>query len=398
MGPLFTLLAVSSCAPEMTQPEQAQDDLSNPTVFAAMETELNKFSNYPCPPELKAILEKAHESLTGVPAAESDAAFICLNEPARYEGMPVDVLVQSDGLGDTFALTMPHEFEEQERENLVRYWVTCADTKGCFGLSLDEKNSPHVFPPELQTSFDEKLRVAGVEAPPSVILDSALTREQAMAEPPCEIPQEISSRQKLIEVQYWGLTEDGKPDEKIHQGQIVVDETRVTDTKEIFDLAFDSRFPIHSVIPVSQFDWHDAKSMKANNTSGFNYRHTGSAKICPGKASAQSSRHASVRPGEMAIDINDRQNPYCTEDAGGKRCEPEGAVYNAEAPGTLTPESAIVKVATARKGSEVKVNLCSGNEWVCTPQEETHQGLGWVWGGNWNHKDWQHLQFSAETK
>ena len=399
MGPLFTLLAATSCAPEITQPEQAQDDLSNPTVFAAMEEEIRNYSNHPCSPEIKEALGRAHERVTLKLLSESDAAFICLNKPARHEGMPVDVLVQSDGLGDTFAFTIPQELQAGEKmDTLMHYLTSCVETRGCLGLSLDENDSPHVFPPELQTSFDEKLKVSGVKTPPSVIVDSNLTWEQALSGSSCEIPKEILDRQKLVTVQYWGLGEDGNPDQKIHQGQIIVDETRVTDTKEIFDVAFDSRFPIHSVIPVVQFDWHDAESMEANNTSGFNYRHTGSAKICPGKASAQSSRHASVRPGEIAIDINAQQNPFCVTDKGGTRCEPEGAVYNPEAPGTLTPESPIIKVATARKGSEVKVNLCSGNEWVCTPKEETLEGLGGVWGGNWNNKDWQHLQFSAEAK
>lgn len=245
----------------------------------------------------------------------------------------------------------------------------------------------------------QKVRVApppkSPSQPASVIVDSNLTKAEALAGSPCLIPKSVMDRQSLVTVQYWGLSKEGEPDAQIHQGQILVDESRVDEVKTIFQVAFDSRFPIHSVIPVSQFGWHDAKSMEANNSSAFNYRGVGSGLTCPTQkvdGTWKASNHAGVSEGVVAIDINDVQNPYCHQNT----CEPSGATYNEAAPGTLTAQSPIIKVATAPKGSSVVVPLCSGLEWDCSPQNEVRTGLGWQWGGVWKNKDYQHLQVTGE--
>jgi len=106
------------------------------------------------------------------------------------------------------------------------------------------------------------------------VIDSSMTLKEALEglDPNC--PETIESNQTLLDVMYY--TTDGL----IHNGQIIIDRRLVDDVDQVFQIAFDIKFPFVSVIPVSQFDWSDADSMAHNNTSGFNYRETtGSRKL-----------------------------------------------------------------------------------------------------------------------
>ena len=182
------------------------------------------------------------------------------------------------------------------------------------------------------------------------IIDSRMTESEAFdgLDPHC--PPDIRNRQRIVTVKYFST------DQKIHQGQIIVDKDLVADVKTFFREALSEKFPIHSVIPVSapkfrkNNRWDDDLSMAADNSSGFNYREkTGGGSL---------SNHAYGR----AIDINTFENPYVK----GKLILPPGANYNPNAGGVFTPESPLVKLM---------------------------QKLGWDWGGNWtNLKDYQHFE------
>jgi peptidoglycan LD-endopeptidase CwlK len=194
---------------------------------------------------------------------------------------------------------------------------------------------------------------ASKRVPEALVVDSAMTENEAFdgLDPAC--PDEIRRRQRVVEVLY--LSFDGK----IHKGQIVVDQDLVDDVKRLFDLSRKEGFPIHSVIPASHSRfrkdgrWDDELSMAANNTSAFNFRaRTGGKKL---------SNHAYGR----ALDINPLQNPYLK----GEVVLPRGANYDPSKPGTLTLHHAIVEVFLVR---------------------------GWEWGGNWKSlKDYQHLEKPA---
>lgn len=227
----------------------------------------------------------------------------------------------------------------------------------------------------------------------TVVVDSALTLEQATHGNHCEGDVRfatVKARQQLVDVLYWGMDDQGQPDKKLHKGQIVVDEVRVKDVQAIFETALRARMPIHSVKPISVYGWHDAESMKDNNTSGWNFRAVGSALTCPQGTSG--SKHASLTPGTIAIDINTVTNPYCHSNGS---CEPAGSHWNSSAPGTLTREHPVVRMATTPRGSTVTVSLCSeqATTWTCTPTPTPVQGLGWSWGGSWTSPDYQHLQY-----
>lgn len=182
------------------------------------------------------------------------------------------------------------------------------------------------------------------------IIDSAMTEREAFdgLDPKC--PEEIRKRQRLVTVSYYST------DGRVHQGQLVVDAELVSDIRKVFALALKERFPVYSVIPISDVRfrkegrWDDELSMEANNTSSFNYREvTGGGRL---------SNHAYGR----AVDINTLFNPYVK----GNLVLPRWAVYDPKVEGTFTADSPVVREFLR---------------------------LGWAWGGNWTSpRDYQHFE------
>jgi hypothetical protein len=180
------------------------------------------------------------------------------------------------------------------------------------------------------------------------IIDSNMTLVEALRKGG---PWQIKKKQEIIDLLYYSF------DGKIHKGQLVIDKRLSGDIREVFKVALRSKFPITSVIPISDYrffkdgKWNDDnQSMLANNTSGYNYR-----TVTGGKSL---SKHAYG----YALDINPIQNPYIK----GSIILPYFAVYDPAKPGTLTADSAVVK---------------------------TFLRLGWTWGGNWKSlKDYQHFE------
>ena len=161
------------------------------------------------------------------------------------------------------------------------------------------------------------------------------------------IPYKVIKDQELINVFYYGF------DGKIHKGQIVCNYLYAEDIKLVFSKLLKDKFPIFSVIPVHIFNWSDAKSMKANNTSCFNYRKS---------SNGQNSEHSKG----LAIDINPFQNPFYSRSS---KVYPKGATYNTNNKGTI------------KKGSKIIMYF---------------KEIGWKWGGNWKYsKDYQHFSSSG---
>ena len=180
------------------------------------------------------------------------------------------------------------------------------------------------------------------------IIDSNITLSEALRK---YAPPEFKEKQRIVDVLYYSF------DGRVHQGQIIIEERLIRDIQEIFRVALDTRFPIASVIPISDDrfykdgEWNaDNQSMRSNNTSAFNYR-----KVTGGKS-------LSMHAYGSAIDINPVQNPYIK----GSVVLPPGAAYDPCKPGTLTRYCPVVK---------------------------TFIRLGWAWGGNWKSlKDYQHFE------
>jgi hypothetical protein len=140
-----------------------------------------------------------------------------------------------------------------------------------------------------------------------------------------------------------------------HAGVIVVHKDAAPAVLEVFRKLYEVGFPIQEVSPIEKYGGDDARSMAANNTSGFNCRGVGGGKTW--------SQHAYG----LAIDLNTVQNPYVK----GERVSPP------EGRGFLDRSAAVPGLIRA------------GDPVVLAFRE-----MGWKWGGNWSSaKDYQH--FSA---
>jgi hypothetical protein len=105
---------------------------------------------------------------------------------------------------------------------------------------------------------------------------------------------------------------------------------------------------------VEAFGGSDRRSMRANNTSGFNCRGV------PGSNSWSEHAYGS------AIDINPVQNPYLPT------------------PGDIQPRRGLRFVDRSRQHPAM---IHEGD-----PVVRAFDGVGWGWGGRWSSlKDWQHF-------
>jgi hypothetical protein len=153
---------------------------------------------------------------------------------------------------------------------------------------------------------------------------------------------------RLIRLRYWGF------DDGAHRGRLVVHRAWARAVAGAFGAIYDARFPIRRMRLVDRYGAVDMRSMKADNTSGFNCRYRGG--VC-----CVWSQHAYGR----AIDINPVENPYI---GSWGVSPPSGAPYVDRSPlrrGMIGPHGAVVRAFTE---------------------------IGWSWGGTWTgSKDYQHV-------
>ena len=176
------------------------------------------------------------------------------------------------------------------------------------------------------------------------IIDSALNLTEALSG--SDISPNIRETLSLINVQY--ISFDGM----LHQGQLVVHKNIAEEVQGIFKEMCVLRFPIEHAIPICRFGCDDETSMRANNTSAFNYR------VIHG--TNEPSNHSQG----LAIDVNPLLNPCIAID---ETLQPATSSYDPAKPGTLTPHSPVVELFTSR---------------------------GWRWLGYRERKDWQHFDIS----
>jgi hypothetical protein len=183
--------------------------------------------------------------------------------------------------------------------------------------------------------------------------DTALAVPSATLQNPLiPTPPELADAMVMLEIMHHTFADE------IKQGHIVVHRLVVDDVRLFFETAFELRFPIHSVIPVSDFGWDDEVSCEANNSSGHNMRYLDDGRM---------SKHGIG----CAFDINPHQNPCYDLDGNSltlelKRIIPKDGAYVPGTPGTLQKGHPLVGLMV---------------------------GLGWSWGGDWTFpKDYQHFQ------
>jgi D-alanyl-D-alanine carboxypeptidase len=155
---------------------------------------------------------------------------------------------------------------------------------------------------------------------------------------------------RLLRMTYWGF------DRRAHRGRMVVHRWYANEIVRAFHRLYDERFPIRSMVLVDRFGADDKRSMRADNTSGFNCRYR--AGVC-----CRWSQHAYGR----AIDIDPVENPYVWS---GGFSPPNGRRF--------------LDRSMHRRGM---IHHHDAVWWA-------FHAVGWSWGGDWRtEKDYQH--FSA---
>ena len=180
-----------------------------------------------------------------------------------------------------------------------------------------------------------------------------------------ELPAEVVARMRgksypegatirLSELRYLRLSYvdfDGES----RTGEMVCNAAIAQDLLEIFQALYEAEYPIRSILLVDDFGGSDDESMKADNTSCFNFR------TVPG--STNLSRHALG----MAVDVNPLENPYIN--VRGVVMPDEGRPYvdrSRDFPHKITRDD------------------------LCCRLFLEH---GFTWGGSWaNRKDYQHFE------
>ena len=164
------------------------------------------------------------------------------------------------------------------------------------------------------------------------------------------------SRLRITELLYIDFEGEQK------SGELIVLDKVAEGVIQVFKELLELRFPIEKMIPMEEFKGDDVKSMRANNSSGFN-----------GRKVARTNRWSSHAYG-CAIDINPIQNPYLLLDGERKLIEvipPEGKTYLDRSDQQTGMVEAIVPIFARHGFSD--------------------------WGGDWEAKpDYHHFQLPWE--
>ena len=144
-----------------------------------------------------------------------------------------------------------------------------------------------------------------------------------------------------------------------HIGEMVCSASIADDLLDIFRQLYEAGYPIERMTLIDEYDAEDEASMRANNSSCFNFRPvTGGRKV---------SKHGMG----AAVDINPLYNPYVrVRDDGTSHVEPATA-------GAYTDRNA-----------DFPYKITSGD--LCVRLFKEH---GFRWGGDWKSlKDYQHFE------
>ncbi len=153
---------------------------------------------------------------------------------------------------------------------------------------------------------------------------------------------------------------------EIQVGEMIVNKAIAAKVCTAFQKLFDEEYPIYSMHLIEKF-WKgtgaksDTYSCKMNNTSAFCYRTiTGTSK--------KLSNHAYG----YAIDVNPKQNPYCTKKNG---------------KWTTTQSNATAYVSRTK----LKKGMISHSDYAYKLLKKR----GFKWGGDWKSlKDYQHFEYA----
>ena len=158
---------------------------------------------------------------------------------------------------------------------------------------------------------------------------------------------------RRVRILYYGY------DHETHIGELIVNRARSVDMRDIFMKLYFRKYEIEKVQPIDAYDGNDTRSMRANNTSCYNYR------VVEGTTSI--SKHAYG----VAIDINPKVNPYVYLENGKIKVSPKNGRKYADR--SKTYDHPIIT-----------------HDDICY---KLFHKRGYFWGGDWiTIKDYQHFQ------
>ena len=147
-------------------------------------------------------------------------------------------------------------------------------------------------------------------------------------------------------------------DREVLEGELVCHKDIADDLLAIFQELYKVAYPIERMVLIDEYDADDEASMRANNTSAFNFR--------PASGMSRLSSHSTG----MAIDINPLYNPLVKERGGRVLFYPSNA------------EAYIDRTKYFPYKIE-KGDLCV----------RLFKKYGFSWGGDWrSSKDYQHFE------
>ncbi len=145
----------------------------------------------------------------------------------------------------------------------------------------------------------------------------------------------------------------------VRMGEMVCNASIAATLIKIFRNLYKQRYPIERMVLIDDYNADDVASMRANNTSCFNFRHVAGSK----KLSAHSLG--------LAVDINPLYNPY---------------VKVRKSRTMVSPEEGRPYIDRSRSDIPMKIDR---NDAAC----RAFKANGFIWGGDWKSiKDYQHFE------
>ena len=147
-------------------------------------------------------------------------------------------------------------------------------------------------------------------------------------------------------------------DREVLEGELICHKDIADDLLAIFQELYKAAYPIERMVLIDEYDADDEASMRANNTSAFNFRY------------ASGMKRLSSHSTGMAIDINPLYNPLVRHREGQTRVFP-------------TTAAAYMDRTKYFPYKIEKGDLCY----------RLFKKYGFSWGGEWrNSKDYQHFE------
>lgn len=145
---------------------------------------------------------------------------------------------------------------------------------------------------------------------------------------------------------------------EVLEGELICHKDIAGDLLAIFRELYQAKYPIERMVLVDEYDADDEASMRANNTSAFNFRR------------ASGMRTLSKHSTGMAIDINPLYNPLVKHREGHTKVYPSNAQRYAD------------------RTQDFPYKIVKGD--LCYRLFKKH---GFSWGGDWRRsKDYQHFE------